>query len=440
MWLRRLNRGGQGNGGVKLVYSGVTGYLLIRHIASSTRRFTGSGAVALCRLCLAAAFCVPGGGQQQRVTTLQNFERLAAQATAAREASRFGDAIELYRRALSLHPKWDEGWWYLATLLYERDSYAEAARAFKEAAALQPKAGAAWAMLGLCEFQLGRYDEALADIHRGRQLGLAKNPELIRVMRYHEGILSLLKGEFETAQQTLGALSYEGLSSEDLIIALGLSVLRIPALPKQIDANYRDRELIRRAGWAEHQAAQKNVGDAQREYERLAADFPKTPNVQYAYGRFLLTRRSDEEAVVAFQREIANSPEHALARLQIAYIKLKNKDAAAGVPFAKEAVQLAPRLTLAHYLLGRLFFDAGRTAEAIEELETAQHLAPDEPKIYFALARAYTRAHRKEDADRARDTFARLNQLAEQAAGQGLSRGEAIPESNGEATKPAPQQ
>lgn len=379
-----------------------------------------------------------GDAAQARATPAQgNFQQLAAQADAAREADRLDEAIALYRRALGLQPGWTEGWWYLATLLYDRDNYAEAARGFTEVARMQPKGGAAWALLGLCEFQLGRYDDALLHIARGRELGVGENKELTRVMRYHEGVLSILKGEFERGQQTLGTLSYEGLNSEDLIIALGLSVLRLAMLPKQVDATYRDREVIRRAGFAEHLAAQKNIADAQHEYEQLIKDFPKFPNVQYAYGRYLLANRDDDEALQAFQRELQNSPKHALARLQIAYIKLKNKDAAAGLPYAEEAIRYYPRLPLGHYILGRLLLDTGQNARAIEELEVAQHMVPDEPKIYFSLSRAYAKANRKADADRARETFTRLNRQAEEAAGRGAVRGEAIPENTSETDKPS---
>ena len=410
--------------------------LFIRYTAVFPRHRASFGVWLLCGLIL--AFCLPAPGQQrQAAAPPQDFNQIAAQAAAARDADRLDEAIALYRKALNLRPKWDEGWWFLATLLYDRDNYTEAVRAFKEVTNLAPKSGAAWAMLGLCEYQLGRYDDALAHIQQGSRLGLGDNLELIRVMRYHEGVLQLLKGEFETAQQILGTLSYEGIKTEDLVIALGLSILRIPVLPKQVDVNYRDRELIRRAGWAEHQNAQKNVGDAQREYERLAADFSKAPGVQYAYGRYLLATRNDEAALTAFQREIENSPNHALARLQIAYIKLKNKDVAAGLPFAEAAVKLHPRLPLGHYILGRLLFDTGQNDRAIEELEIARRLVPTEPKVYFALSRAYARANRKAEAEQARDAFARLSRLAEEAAGQGVTRGEAIQE-DAVGSKPTP--
>jgi hypothetical protein len=58
-------------------------------------------------------------------------------------------------------------------------------------------------------------------------------------------------------------------------------------------------------------------------------------------------------------------------------------------------------------------------------------MVPNEPKIYFALARAYTKAKRKQDADKARATFTRLSQAAD-------AQGSALPDDN-PATEKAPQ-
>ncbi|HKG15129.1 MAG TPA: tetratricopeptide repeat protein [Pyrinomonadaceae bacterium] len=364
----------------------------------------------------------------------KSFEQITAEADAAREGDRVEEAVALYRRGVALRPQWAEGWWYLATLYYDQNNYAEGARAFRETTRLQPKAGAAWAMLALCEFQLGQYDDSLAHLQQGRQLGLGDNVELTRVMRYHEGVLSILKGDFERGQQTLGTLSYEGLKGEDLIIALGLAALRIGMRPAEIGLTYRDRDLVRRAGLAEHFAAQRNVSDALREYEMLARDYAKTPNVQYAYGRFLLTTREEEGALAAFRRELENWPKHVLARCQMANIMLQRKDIEGGLPLAEEAAKQAPRLPLAHYLLGRLLLEAGQNERAVKELEATAQMVPNEAKVYFALARAYTRVKRKGDADRARDTFTRLSK-ATQAEGQAAS---ALPEDNTPGAEPAP--
>ena len=360
----------------------------------------------------------------------EDFDTLAAQASTARETDQVENAIGLYRKALTLRPGWAEGWWFLGTLYYDVNKFNEAAPAFKQTAELQGKAGAPWVMLGLCEFQLLKYDDAFTHIRKGRELGIGENAELERAMRYHEGLLYLVKGDCERSQQKLGTLSYDGVGSEELIIALGLSVLRMGMLPKQVDINYRDHNVVRRAGLAEHFNAQKNISDASREYDLLAKDFPKFPNVQYAYGRFLLSTRDNDGALAAFERELQSSPKHALARLQIAYIKLLQKEPAEGLPYAEEAIKLHPRLPLSHYVLGRLLFDAGQNARAIQELELAGELRPDEPRVYFALARAYAKANRKEDAARAREMFTKLNQKADEAAGRGEVRGEALPNDN----------
>src|SRR5262249_42014998 len=145
----------------------------------------------------------PNGAQAK---TQANFDQLKAQADEAREAGRLEDAIELYRKAVATKPNWVDGWWYLATLLYDRDRYAEAIPAFKRVTELQSQAGAPFVMLGLCEFRVGNYDNALGRIRQGRQIGIGNNHDLDMAMRYHEGLLLLLKGDFETAQNLFGGL------------------------------------------------------------------------------------------------------------------------------------------------------------------------------------------------------------------------------------------
>ncbi|MGH9842259.1 MAG: tetratricopeptide repeat protein [Blastocatellia bacterium] len=384
------------------------------------------------------AFSAPQSWAQQQPTIPKDFDQVAARAEASRSTNRIEEAIELYRKALSLRPRWAEGWWYLGTLLYERDAFAGAAVAFGQAAPLDPNVGTAWVMLGLCEFKLGRYADALEHIQRGRRLGISAEPQLRYVMLYHEGLLLIGKGEFEPAQETLGILSHEGVENENLTTALGLSVLRI-RFSDLLAGDSALREQVRRAGWAEYLAAQKKFDEALSEYDRLATDFSKAPNVQYAYGRFLLVSHDDEKAVTAFQREIENTPSHMPARLWIGDTKFRLKDFAGGLPYAEEAVKLSPQLPFGHFLLGALLLETGQTARAITELETAQRSLPNEARIYFQLGRAYARANRKEDAARARATFARLNKEIEQANkdGKGDQHSKAAQEKPSSTAKPS---
>lgn len=329
---------------------------------------------------------------------------LEARAAAARDAGRLDEAEKLYREAVAQRPGWAEGWWYLGTLLYDRDDYSGAAGALAHALQLDPRSGAAAAMLGLSEAKLGRNREALEHLAAARKSGAASDPQLHGVLLFTEGSLLLEQGKFGEAQETLDVLAREGVQEPALLTALGCAVLGIRPPP---DAGARD--IVQQAGWAEHYAAQGDFAAADREYTKLAGDYPKFHDVQFAYGRFLLANHQDDRATAAFLKELQNTPNHLLARLGLAGIQLQ-RDAATGVPYAQQAVQLAPGLAEAHYLLGALLLETGDTARAIKELETARRLAPGDARTYLPLSRAYERAARKEDAAKARAAFARLNE------------------------------
>src|ERR1700691_2404430 len=68
----------------------------------------------------------------QGVSGTADFAATAKSATAAREAGRADEAIRAYRRAEEINPTWEEGWWYLGTLLYDADRYSEAIPAFQK--------------------------------------------------------------------------------------------------------------------------------------------------------------------------------------------------------------------------------------------------------------------------------------------------------------------
>ena len=350
---------------------------------------------------------LPSVAAQEKPTSSREFNRVAAQAGQARDANDMESALALYHQALGMRPGWAEGWWSLGTILYDRDKYVEAARAFAKVVSLQPQHGSARVMLGLCEFELGKDASALHDIQSGKQRGVLEDAQLRHVMLYHEGVLLLRKGSFEAAQQALDSLSQEGGEDSDLILALGMSVLRIrpDGLPPE---GSTAREIVFRAGKAESLAASKNFDAARREYYALATDYTDAANIHYAYGRFLLEMREIDPAVVEFQHEIHNNPQHVLARLEIAAVRYR-VDSADGIKNAEEAVKLDPQRPFGHYLLGLLYLDTHNFAGAISELEIAKRCRPNLPEIYFALGNAYARAGRKQEAARARAIFMRLN-------------------------------
>lgn len=371
--------------------------------------------VAVRLLCLITLLFLltPPLSTQTKPATASNFAALAAKADAARDADRLDEAVSLYKKALALRPGWAEGWWSLGTIQYDRNAYAEAARAFEKVTVLAPKNGTAYVMLGLSEFELGHDELALQHIQKGKNLGLDKDVGLRHVVLYHEGVLLQRKGRFEAAQETLEQLCLQGVQTDEIANALGMTLLRLTTKnpPAQESA---DADIVARIGRAECLAGQRKYDEARPGFETVVKENPKYPNIHYAYGLFLLEARDLAGGVAQLKQEIVNDPDHVFARLQIAAAMYKI-DTPAGIPYAEEAVRLSPGLPFGHFLLGLLLLDADESVRTIPELELAQKTFSRDPKVYFALGSAYARAGRKQDAARARATFVRLSKDTEKS-------------------------
>lgn len=383
----------------------------MRNPGSDSRRlFSSAASIALLYVFLMPSWLVAQNHRPSKSIGTDSFASLSSRADAARDANHLTEAAALYRKALAIRPSWAEGWWSLGTLEYDQDHYAKAALALQKVIAFQPNNGTAHAMLGLCEFELGHDAAALRQIEKGKNLGLQKNPDLWHVVLYHEGVLLQRKGSFQAAQDALEELCLEVGANEKAANILGMTMLRLRAHDPP-GAGAAGADVVEHIGQAECLAGQKKYDEARPIFEAAIKEHPDYPNIHYAYGLFLTELRDVPSAVEQFKQEIANQSNDVIARLRIAAIEFK-EDSAAGIPYAEQAVALDPQQPFAHYVLGLLRLDVDDYLKAIPELEIAQKSMPNEPKIYFALGTAYSRAGRKQDAQRARATFQRLSNEA----------------------------
>jgi tetratricopeptide (TPR) repeat protein len=389
----------------------------------------------------ALLLCVPAGATQTagaaqtagaRAAPAVSFEEASRRAAAARDAGDAAGAIRWYREGVRLRPAWDEGWWYLGALSYEGRQSAQAARAFARFVALKPDSGPAWALRGLAEFDRHNYDASLRYLARGLSLGSVGNVEIRDVVYYHMALLRIRAGQFPLASEPLAALAHAKSETPSLATACGLFLLQMAVLPAQVPAE--KQELVQMAG----RAAFSVLGlkpEARARFEELLARYPDTPNLHYAYGAYLMQQGEEqaEPALAAFRKELEVDPKAVYARLEIAFELLKRGEYAQSLPYAEQAVRLAPGLFAAHHALGRALVDTGEVARGVSELEQAVRLAPDSPEMRAALARAYVTAGRRADAEKERDAFRRLQVEREKNRLPGFVREDTIPE---EARKP----
>jgi tetratricopeptide (TPR) repeat protein len=350
----------------------------------------------------AAIFAAPATGSAE-------FDRIVKAATEARQAERWDEAIALYAKAIKIKPDYVEGFWYQGTAYYAQDDFTRCRDAFRQVLKLAPKNGAANAFLGLCEFGLKDYDRSLQHLLQSRILGVGDIPELGSTARYHAAMLMTRIDQFEQALETLGQFAAEGNDNPRIIEAMGIATLRMPMLPIELPPDRR--EMVLMAGRASYMMATRNTLGAGKAFQALATRYPETPNVHYSYGVFLLQEEPDK-AIEEFKRELELQPDHPWSLLQLAYEYLKRGDAQTGLPWAQKAVAAAPTAFPAHKVLGQALLETGDVDGAIRELLIGIKLAPESPGLHFTIARAYQRAGRMEDANRARDEFTRLDRLA----------------------------
>ena len=365
--------------------------------------------LAMAAFVLSAMATIPAAAQKAPQSAPSAFDKLSKQATDARVQNRGADAIPLYRQALALNPAWGEGWWFLGELLYDENQYADARDALRKLIAIDRNSGPGFALLALCEFETKEYGQSLNHIYQARRIGLGDEPQVKRVVLFHQMLLLIKLQEYETAMQVLMDVVKDGGTGEAVIEAAGIAGLRRSIFPEEVpDA---DKDLIEHAGRAVCAMALRDPTSAQKYFKELLAAYPNAPNVHYLYGSFLST--SDRDAGLReYQKELELNPKHteALSTVALEYEARGELDTA--LSYARRAVESNGNFFGAHAVFGKLLAESGQAEQGIKELEIARQQAPDSPQVHFSLATAYTLAGRKEDAAKERAEFARLRKLA----------------------------
>jgi len=338
-----------------------------------------------------------------------DFEAAVHQGEAAQQAGRLDEAVKYYETALQIRPEWNDAWRRLGTIAYMESHFAEAAAALEKAVKADAKRADAWTLLGLSEFELKDYRNSLLHLERASELGFGGNEAASKYAAYHLAILLNLNRRFDQAIDTLIPEVGPGPMESDIQFALGLSILRIPSLPAEVDGDRRP--LVSKAGVAAALLAQRHYDQAFAAFDAMLPEYPNTPFLHYAYGAALANISEFDRSQVQLREEIRINPESPLPYIRLASVLLTVHHPEDAMNLAKKAVLLAPNSPDSHYVLGRAMLEVEENENAVKELETARALAPGSAAVHFNLARAYTRVHRTADAERERSEFQRLNQI-----------------------------
>jgi Tfp pilus assembly protein PilF len=352
---------------------------------------------------------VPSGDQPaKRPRTSPSFEALSRQAVTARDAGHLDEAVALFRKALKEKPDWDEGWWNIGSIAYDRDQYTECAQSFEQLTALKPDSASGWTMSGLCEYRLRHFDSALRSLKQAERLRFQEPLELAKSARLHFALVLIRTGTFEKAINVLSDLTKFDRKTSQIVVAAGIAGLRQPWLPSEVPESERAKVIL--LGGAMATGMELDFKDAIPQFEALVQQFPNDPNVHFRFGAFLM-QQAPERGLAELQKTLELDPEYIQALVGFAMIYLNRGEPQTAREYAERAVKARPVDFGPHVALGRSLLALNDDAGAAKELEIAVNIEPDNPDAHFSLASAYSHLGRKEDAQREHEEFKRLKKL-----------------------------
>jgi tetratricopeptide (TPR) repeat protein len=142
-------------------------------------------------------------------------------------------------------------------------------------------------------------------------------------------------------------------------------------------------------------------GEAIPYLQKVQSWYPRA-NVDAAYilGIAYIQTKQYPQAREAFAKMFGVPPDSASAYLFSARMLLRQDFAPIAEEYAQKAVQLDPKLPMAHYLLGELYLYESKIDQAISHLEQEMAINPGYANVYYKLADAYTRIQKFDDAER----------------------------------------
>ena len=214
------------------------------------------------------------------------------------------------------------------------------------------------------------------------------------------------QGKFDEAIAKLETLAAKQPDLKGVSHELGVTYYKksdylkaVASFKKALEEDPGDNEAIQLMGLSYYLAGRP--AEAIGLLEKVQGWYPSA-NVDAAYilGICYIQTKDYANARKAFAKMFAVPGDSAASYLFTARMLLRQDFAPIAEEYAKKAVELDPKLPLAHSLLGEIYLYKSRLPEAIEQFENELELNPGEAAVYYKLADAYTRMQKYEEAER----------------------------------------
>ncbi len=351
-------------------------------------------------------------------------------------------SLEAYSKVVELLPNEAGSYLNLALVEITLRRFAEAEEHLRKAVATDPKSTTA--RLALANFY--RMENKLPEAQEALQAGIQNNPDAPQL--YLDWAHMLFdSGKSAEADAVLDRLRKQVPKSPDAAIAIGEYYLQRNDKDRAL-AEYR-RGLSESPGNLEIETriqdlylSTNQIDEAAKLDSQLEHQAPKDPLVNVLHGRLLLAQGKKQEAIIALQNAVKNSPSSALAHYHLALAYWQNENLGQansellealkvlpGMPvvlrslvqlnllqnhlpeaqvYAKELVQSNPADANARLLLASIYLREGQLRPAEEELLAANRLAPNQANVHAHLGMLHAKKMKWKQAEQEFETAIRL--------------------------------
>ncbi|MEN3339335.1 MAG: hypothetical protein V7647_3011 [Acidobacteriota bacterium] len=334
-----------------------------------------------------------------------SFDRAAA----FQRSGDFDAAAAEYQWFLDAFPKNVEARSNLGVVLMQLGRYEEAIAAYRTALAVAPSNPTVLSNLGLAFYKSDQLGDAAETFRRV----LAVEPDRLQA-RYLAADCQLRLGQPADAIALLAPLESSRADDPTLSYLLGMAYLSA----KQTDKGQvlLDR-ILKNGDSAQAQVmmgvAKRGAGDlrgAAEDLKRAVALDPDLPGVRTMYAQALLEAGNPDLALGEFQAALKRNPLDFDANLYMGVLRKADQDYDASLGYFTRALGVRPGDLRTRNQIASIALARHDDATAVTMLEAILKEAPSFVEAHVALATAYYRLHRKEDADRERAIVEHLNQ------------------------------
>lgn len=284
----------------------------------------------------------------------------------------------------------------LAVVKFDSRQYEQSQQILQELINSGGKQGPILRLAGWCYHKTKRDEEAIRTFREAIQLDPTDERNFLDF-----GALLVEQRKFSAARELANRMVSAFPTSADALVLLASIEFASEHFTDAVETYSRSLQLDRNngdaiLGLAKAQAAAGMNDQANKTLEQALERFPQKAAFELQLGLLLL--REEEKQGSAQQARAEN--------------------------LLRAAAKHDPTLAEAHYQLGELALRRGQTALAISHLEKAAKISSESATTHFALARAYRRAGRTEDAARESALYEKLNEQSNRNPPENINPGE----------------